>query len=145
MEDEVRIYFITIRGCWCSKWLLCCFSSTGSREVSARFDWCTGPALPPQRSANGMHQHSSFSPIVTGACALGRLEEDISPSPDTGQHGLPALCAGMFAQGRRVGWLERFLADFSCSESPRPRTAWRPLPALVWQLQWFFFLLLSLV
>ena len=39
--------------------------------------WHTGPALPPQRSANGMPLHSTFSIKATGACALGRLAKGL--------------------------------------------------------------------
>ena len=65
--------------------------------------WLSEPALPPQRSANGVLRHSAFFPMATGAARWEGRQEDDSPSPDTGQHGLPAFCAGMFAQCRRVG------------------------------------------
>ena len=136
MKDEHGLNFITMRGCWCSMRLLCRLSSTGSREVFARFDWCAGPALPPQRSANGVPLHSSFSLIATGASRWEGWQEDDSPSPDTGQLGCVCYLWTCVAQCRRVGWRERFLADFSCPETLRPRSsAWRHLPALVWQLR----------
>lgn len=50
--------------------------------------------------------------MVTGAARWEGRQEDDSPSPDTGQHGLPAFCAGMFAQCRRVGWRGRIQVCF---------------------------------
>jgi hypothetical protein len=51
-------------------------------------------------------------PMATGAARWEGRQEDDSPSPDTGQHGLPAFCAGMFAQCRRVGWRGRIQVCF---------------------------------
>lgn len=63
--------------------------------------WLSEPALPPQRSANGMLRHSAFFPMATGAARWEGRQEDDSPSPDTGQH---SGCARLFP----IGVLSRY-------------------------------------
>ena len=131
MKDLRRVALITMGACWCSRPLFCGLSSTGSREVLARH---TGtPNLRCPRNGRRMECAALLlfhSWPLALACWEGWQKDD-SPSPDTGQHGLPAFCAGMFAQCRRVGWVGRFLADFSCLEFPRQCAAWRHFPAPV--------------